>query len=458
MGRFSRRTFLRQTAAASCAAFALQGLVNRAALFAARGASALGPSADVGYGPLFPTPSNNTGETLLAIPEGFQYNVIGKAGSIMSDGRPTPAAHDGMAAFDVGGLIHLVRNHENSGGGASSVAYGSLPYDAKATGGTTTLVVDPATRLLVQDFASLSGTVRNCAGGPTPWGSWLSNEETVVSEQTPGSFFTRTHGYIFEVPAAAPGETAPLPLKGMGRFSHEAAAVDPATSIVYETEDASPSGFYRYVPYEPGKLAGGGQLQMLAVAGRPQYDTRRGQQPGQQLPAIWVDLWDPDPILENGALPTVNQGIIQGGAIFARLEGCWYGDGSIFFVSTSGGNADQGQIWQYTPTGSTEGVLTLVFESPNAAVLNNPDNITVSPRGGLVLCEDGSGDEFLHGLTLQGQIFQFVKNIVPGNEGSEFAGATFSPDGQTLFFNLQGPGLTFALWPKPGYAWEDGAL
>jgi secreted PhoX family phosphatase len=223
---------------------------------------------------------------------------------------------------------------------------------------------------------------------------------------------------------------------------------------VYETEDTGSAGFYRFLPNVPGSLAAGGRLQMLAVKYRPNYDTRRDQRVGQRLLSTWVDIDNPDPALEQGAPSVAGQGFAKGAAAFARLEGAWYGSGSIFINSTSGGDIGRGQVWQYTPYGANEGYLTLLYESRDPNILDSPDNLCVSPRGGLVLCEDGSGEEFLHGLTLRGQIFKFAQNIVPGFEGSELAGATFSPDGQTLFFNIQSPGLTFAVWGP----WEAGAL
>lgn len=467
MSKVNRRTFLQQSVIAGGTAFALQGLIARGHLSVS---SVMAQAGSGSYGPLFPRAANNTGETLLALPEAFQYNVIGKRGAPMSDGRLTPPLHDGMATFAFGNTIRLVRNHEAGGGGSSDVAFGALPYDRKATGGTTTLEVDPVTRLIVRDFASLSGTVRNCAGGPTPWGTWISNEETTVfpipAPNPSSNFFEQVHGYNFEVNAFADSENVPVALRAMGRFSHEAVAVDPLTNYVYETEDANPSGFYRFIADNPGVPGDptrppdltAGRLQMLAINNRPRYDTRRGQTVGQVLEVVWVDINDPDPLLENGALPVVSQGRARGGAVFARLEGCWYGERSIFIVSTSGGEIGRGQVWQHTPDGTTGGLLKLIYESTDPLVLDSPDNICVSPRGGLVLCEDGSGEEFVHGLTQDGRIFKFAKNIVPGQEGSEFAGATFSPDGETLFVNLQGPGHTYAIWPQSGRSWSEGAL
>jgi secreted PhoX family phosphatase len=194
---------------------------------------------------------------------------------------------------------------------------------------------------------------------------------------------------------------------------------------------------------------------MLAIRQRPGYDTRTDQQVGAPLPVAWVDIDNPDPAAAGSdPLAVYRQGLARGGATFARLEGCWYSNGSVFLNATSGGNIGKGQVWQYTPLGSSEGVLTLLFESPSAAVLNKPDNLCVSPRGGLVLCEDGDGTDYLRGLTPQGHIFDFARNVTLLFDSFEFAGVTFSPDGQTLFVNIQTPGLTFAIWGP----WEDGAL
>jgi secreted PhoX family phosphatase len=410
------------------------------------------------YGPLVEAIDETTGLPLLLLPEGFRYLSLGWTGELMSDGLLTPGTHDGMAAFPAAHKhVRLVRNHE-VGEGPNSFAAG-IEYDPMAGGGTTTLEFDTATGQLVKSWASLSGTVRNCAGGLTPWGSWLTCEETTIGPAT-GNDLTKKHGYIFDVPAWGVGD--PTALVAMGRFSHEAVAVDPWTGVVYETEDAgSTSGFYRFRPRSRRSLKYGGQLQMLGIRGLPQFDTRTNQT-GEWLKAVWYDIENPDPDLAAGEETVFLQGFNQGGARFARLEGAWYGQGSVYFVSTSGGTVAQGQIFEYDPR---RDMLRLLFESPSADVLNAPDNLCVSPRGGLVLCEDGSGTEFVHGLTTDGVIFKFAQNNVdlrntPVNgfasdyRGSEFAGACYSPNGDWLFFNVQSPGVTFAVTGP----WREGAL
>ncbi|CAN5865594.1 DUF839 domain-containing protein [soil metagenome] len=409
----------------------------------------------IGYGPLFPTKANNTGETLLALPRGFQYTVIGKTGAIMSDGRPTPCAHDGMAAFQVGNQLRLVRNHEiNNQTGKPGIAIGDNAYDPLAGGGTTTLVIDPDAREVVKDFVSLSGTLVNCAGGATPWNSWISCEETLLGParfknengQEQGGFGQR-HGYCFEVPANSERAVRPVPLKEMGCFQHEAIAVDLQSGIVYLTEDRPTAGFYRFIPRQEGELAAGGRLQMLAVKQRANFDTRIGQRVGIGLPVSWVDIPNPDPPeAESDDLAVYKQGINAGAATFARLEGCVYGKGRVFFDSTSGGETKLGQVWEYAPTGKDHGVLTLLCQSTDPAVLNMPDNLCLTPKGSVIICEDNPTRNHLHVMNREGKVGMLAKNVMEGFENREFAGATFSPDFKTLFVNIQVPGLTLAIW------------
>jgi secreted PhoX family phosphatase len=379
----------------------------------------------------------------------------------MSDTVRTPGLPDGMAAFPgPDGLVRLVRNHELLGTDAFAP---ELAYDPKAGGGTTTLTFDPVHGRLVSAKASLTGTIRNCAGGPTPWNTWLTCEESVLGPGDPGGQLTRPHGYVFEVPLD--GEPTRLPFTAMGRFVHEAVAVDPRSGIVYQTEDARRAGLYRFTPATPGRLAEGGRLEMLAVRGRPRLDLRDGQQVGVRYSVHWVPIPDPERANETPGAPTGGgvfaQGLAAGGAIFARLEGAWYGDGRVFVTATSGGAAGMGQVWELDVDRDE---VRLVFESPGADVLNMPDNLTLSPRGGLVICEDGTTNPCVHGLAPNGRIFRFARNsiVLAGERNGlsgdfrqgEFAGATYSPDGRWLFVNVQNPGITFAITGP----WEQGLL
>lgn len=448
-----RRGFLRGAAVAA-AGLATLGPLEALAARAAGAAPIKKSPFSADYGPLRPTRDHTTGLDLLLLPRGFEYLTYSWTGDLLGDGTPAPNAHDGMAAFRDGDTVTLVRNHER---GSFSGKFTDPAYDPAANGGTSTLVFDPDAGEFLNSWPSLSGTIRNCAGGPAPWGSWLTCEETTVINPDSGV----RHGYIFDVPYTGKGD--PTPLTGMGRFSHEAVAVDPATGWVYETEDANPSGFYRFRPDVAGVLADGGVLEMLVVNDGP-YDTRADATGTVYTGTSWVTVDNPD--WAPGEQNTVQQGIAKGGAVFARLEGAWYGNGKIYIVSTSGGPAGQGQVFEYDPA---SGAMRVLFASPAANVLNNPDNITVSPRGGIVLCEDGSGVEYLHGLTTDGEIFQFAannvvipdggipgKSVAPGSyTGSEWCGATFElKNGNWLFVNIQSPGITFAITGP----WRQGSL
>jgi secreted PhoX family phosphatase len=385
-----------------------------------------------------------------------------------------------MAAFPgPGGRVILVRNHElpaNHPPHEGPFGYqferladidARLIYDATTTGrphggGTTTLVYDPAAGALERQFLSLTGTLRNCAGGSTPWNTWISCEEAV---DTAGEINAKDHGYCFEVPATVEmGLAPPVPLTALGRFYHEAIAVDPDTGIVYLTEDRVDGLFYRFLPDTPGRLADGGRLQALVVRGRDAFDTRNfaetgapGLRVGERVPVRWIDLDE----VEAPEDDLRTRGAEAGAAIFARGEGLWFGRNQLYFACTNGGLAQRGQVFRYVPSpdegtapeAATPGMLELFIEPNNALVLESVDNLSVTPWGDLLLCEDTAAPpnavtrygafNYLRGVTPEGRVYTFARNRYPG--GLELAGACFSPDGSTLFVNIMEAGLTLAI-------------
>lgn len=457
--RMDRRTLL----TAGAAALAFGGLSRHAQAHA--GETYLNEVA--GYGLLRPDPAG-----VLDLPDGFSYRVISRLGEVMSDGLLTPGQFDGMGCFPLDDeRVILVRNHELKPGSSShwtrtawsdgegrmarmdtTKAYGLTSSGQVIPGGTTTLVYNLVTERTERQHLSLIGTSTNCAGGVTPWGSWLTCEET---EERPGSApVAQNHGYVFEVPADADSLVDPVPLKAMGRFEHEAVCVDPGTGIVYLTEDKVDGLFYRFIPDTPGELARGGRLQALAMRGAPGADTTNHE---TRLWAVkdwrdaeWVDLDDVDS--PNDDLR--HRGRAAGAAIFARGEGVHWGDGEVYLTATSGGPIRRGQILRYRPSphegraqeGAEPGRIQLFVESADEKVMNMADNLTVAPWGHLIVCEDNYSDEIrnhLKGVTPEGCVYTLARNATDAN--SEFAGACFSPDGSTLFVNFQHPGLTFAI-------------
>jgi uncharacterized protein len=417
-----------------------------------------------GYGPLVRDPNN-----LIDLPKGFSYRVISRLGNMMDDGFLVPNSADGMGAFDLGkGRVALVRNHELSvsdhgvGPFTTAVPQNFITYDRMADeksmplpGGTTTLIYDMKTGQREAEWLSLSGTIRNCSGGITPWGSWLTCEENTTKA---GDGVGKDHGYIFEVPAAQKGLVAPEPLKAMGRFNHEAACIDPRTGIAYLTEDRDDGLLYRFIPDEKGKLAKGGRLEALAFAETGIRDTRNWSEvqvsKGKQYHAKWVPLSNP----ESPGDDLRKQGAAKDAALFARGEGIFWGKGELFFACTNGGAAKFGQIFRYVPavneghSGESDapGMIDLFMESTNPAFYNYGDNIAVMPNGHLLVCEDqytDISDNHLRGVDGSGRTYMIAKARVQ----TEFAGGCFSPDGSTLFVNLMEPTMTLAIrgpWGK----------
>ncbi|NIM91914.1 MAG: DUF839 domain-containing protein [Candidatus Aminicenantes bacterium] len=416
---------------------------------------------EIGYGALIKDPNK-----IIDLPKDFSYKIISRAGEKMTDGFYVPAFPDGMGTFPgPGGLTIILRNHEVWPGlppafGAfgkrnqllkklsEDLIYDKGRRDNRCLGGTTTLVYDTKSQQLKSQFLSLAGTLGNCSGSATPWSSWLSAEETF---EKAGKIYNKDHGYIFEVPVSVePRIAPPLPLKALGHFVHEGVAVEPDRSIVYQTEDQKDSLFYRFIPYKAKHLFEGGQLQCLAVVDMPQLDTRNWDKqrvsPGEILAVRWLDLDDVDPKQDNLRY----QGYKKAAAIFARGEGLCFSDGDIYFDCTIGGRTATGQIWRYilSPFEGTErenespAKLELFYESNDRKILENPDQLTMSPWGDLLVCEDGPGEQYLIGITPQRKIYKFARNA---SNDSEFSGASFSPDGSTLFLNNLKSGLTFAI-------------
>ena len=457
--KFTRRRFLQSIGIASAAYFVKSGE-----------ASSLSRSffQDPGPGgsPFGPLVSDTAG--LLDLPEGFSYSIISRAGDKMSDGFFVPGHADGMGVLEgKGGKTIIMRNHEVIHlSPLSRGPYGNdlvllhrmtidRIYDPGSRGippmaGVTTMVFDTRTQSLEKQFLTLAGTLSNCGGSITPWGTWLSCEEVF---EGPDDFFLRSHGYVFEVPVSHRIRLAiPRPLKAMGRFLHEGAAVHPASNAVFLTEDQKDALFYRFLPNKPGKLSKG-RLQCLAIKGDKDADLRNWEtisiRPGEKRPVSWVTLKDVN--RKKDDLRII--GREKGGVPFANLEGIFQSGGAIYFDGTNGGVKKQGQIWRYLPSPfegtpreeEEPGQLELVFESPGTSVLEHPDQMTRTPWGDLFICEDGYGEQFLVGLKPDNSTYRFARNA---KSESELAGVCFSPDGTTMFINMQQEGLTFAVTGK----------
>jgi secreted PhoX family phosphatase len=386
---------------------ALGGPISALAARSAEGRRSRSP----GYGPLRPTPEEDSGEIYLELPPGFRYRIISRQNDPMDDGNPTPGIFDGMAAYrGRGGDTILIRNHENrSRAGEIEVKVPqSMRYDPdpNVRGGNTKLVVSKR-REVKESFAVLGGTHTNCAGGLTPWDSWITCEEifnygSAESNTAPGTGVP--HGFSFEIPADAGGPVDPIPILSAGRFSHEAVAW--LGDALYETEDRDNAAFYRFVPRrrprEAGDLASfGGTLQALVVEGRPNFDANTAN-PGQSFEVEWVTIEEPNPVTDTVRAEAQS----KGAAIFDRTEGAWTADGRVYFDCTTGGEAQLGQLWEYRPEGRSGGRLKLIYESTNASELESPDNVVVVPgTGDVFLQEDSGGEQFVRGVTSRGEIY-----------------------------------------------------
>ena len=457
----SRRSFLGRGAATGLG-IALAGSIGSVfGASPARGDTAAADSVP-GYGPLVPDPVG-----LLALPAGFSYKLLAKSNVTMLDsGEPTPDSTDGTACFvrHGGNGSVLVVNHEINAPISAVVPHlEGLTYDAgRAFGGTTNLEVDKDGNR-VREYVSLAGTFINCAGGKTPWHTWLSCEETEsVPNATNGQL--QRHGYVFEVDPHKPDNNLdPKPLKFLGRFAHEAVAVDPDTHVIYETEDATgPNGLlYRWtppasaLPLEKGSLralpddAGTLEAMRASSAGVFVPDLSVATEPGTTYDVTWL------PVSERDATTVKLREQVTTATRSRKLEGCWWGDGGAYvvasFARTTDGSAapHDGQVWFLDPIAQTLTLkLWFAFTANQNVDVDGPDNITISPYGGVVLAEDGNGQQHIVGATDAGETFFFALNQL---NNSEFAGPTFSQDKKTLFVNIYRPGHVFAItgpWRK----------
>jgi secreted PhoX family phosphatase len=364
---------------------------------------------------------------MLDLPPGFSYQVLQRVGDQMTDGFNVPGAPDAMACFagDDDSWV-VMRNHEIHEG---SPVDPTLGFADNRGGGVTRLVVDRESGALQSSNFVLTGTSRNCAGGPSPYG-WLSCEE--VGE--PG------HGYVFLCDASASTLQAPHKLPALGRFPHEAAAFDEATGITYLTEDTSDSAIYRHLPDHPTKPFVGGELQALKVSSTDRFRLSEGPKVGDAFDVEWVSVADPQALKAS----TRDQAHNMGAAFLSRGEGAWFAEGHVYICSTDGGPNRRGQLYRLDILSDGMDRLTLVAQAESEDSFANPDNITVSPWGDVFLAEDGAAPNGVRVLKPDGSLHHFARNALNGGK-SEIAGICFSPDGKWLFLNLQWEGLTLAI-------------
>ncbi|TDB70731.1 alkaline phosphatase PhoX [Micromonospora sp. KC723] len=361
-----RRTVLLATVTGGAAAFA-GSLWSGVALAAP---AQPGPSP---YGPLGAADANG-----LHLPAGFTSRVIARSRQVVAGTSYTwHDAPDGGACFAAGtGWIYVSNSEITPGGGASAIRFNADGTIASA-------------------YRILSNTNQNCAGGATPWGTWLSCEEV-------------SRGFVYET--YPQGGTSAVQRPALGRFKHEAAAADPDRRVIYLTEDESSGCFYRFRPTVWGDLSSG-TLEVL-VAGT-----------ATSGPVTWAPIPDPD------GSPTYTRSQVSGAKKFNGGEGCWYADGTCWFT-TKGDN----RVWAYDAVNQR---IDLAYDDSlvsGTAPLTGVDNITGTGSGDLYVAEDGGNME-INVITPAGVVAPFVR--ISGQGSSEICGPAFSPDGSRLYFSSQ---------------------
>lgn len=363
-----RRSFLRGAVIGTSAA-AFGGSLWSGAAHAAPAQPGAGP-----YGALGAADANG-----ILLPAGFSSRVIARSGQAVAGTSYTwHNAPDGGACFADGtGWIYVSNSEINPGGGASAVR-----FDASGT--------------VTNAYRILSNTRQNCAGGKTPWNTWLSCEEVSL-------------GHVYETDPF--GVNAAVQRPALGRFKHEAAAADPVRRAIYLTEDESDGCFYRFLPTTWGDLSSG-TLQVFKAGSATSGSF------------TWQNVPDPD------GSPTTTRKQVSGAKRFNGGEGCHYADDTVWFT-TKGDN----RVWQVN---LAAGTYELAYDDSlvpgGAAPLTGVDNVTGAASGDLYVAEDGGNMEICL-ITPDDVVAPFLR--INGQSGSEITGPAFSPDGSRLYFSSQ---------------------